>query len=112
MRPGSPTGCANWRAACCALTSDPDLRIAARLKIGWSLLWSNRNAEALDTLLSVAADALVRRPAIAWDAVGLAATIAHQTGLPDARRQGARRPARAWSPLGAAGAGHTGLAGQ
>ena len=39
------------------LTSDPDLRIAARLNIGWSLLWSNRNAEALDTLISVAAEA-------------------------------------------------------
>jgi len=37
-----------------ALTSDPGLRIAARLKIGWSLLWSDRHAEALDTLLEVA----------------------------------------------------------
>ena len=66
------------------LTSDPDLRIAARLDIGWSLLWSNRNADALDTLISVAAEASPRRPAVAWEATGLAATVAHQTGLPEA----------------------------
>ena len=65
------------------LTSDPDLRIAARLDIGWALLWSNRNAEALDTLLSVAAEASAALPAVAWDAIGLAATVAHQTGLPE-----------------------------
>ncbi len=67
------------------LTSDPDLRIAARLNIGWSLLWSNRNADALDTLISVAAEAAQRQPALAWEATALAATVAHQTGLPQAR---------------------------
>src|SRR6516225_8194918 len=66
------------------LTTDPDLRLAARLKTGWSLLWSNRNAEALDTLISVAAEASARRPALAWEATGMAATVAHQTGLPEA----------------------------
>jgi hypothetical protein len=66
------------------LTSDPDLRIAARLDIGWSLLWSNRNSDALETLTSVAAQASQRRPTLAWDATGLAATVAHQTGLPEA----------------------------
>ena len=66
------------------LTSDPDLRIAARLDIGWSLLWSNRHADALETLISVAAEASPRRPALAWDATGMAATVAHQTGLPEA----------------------------
>ena len=82
------------------LTSDPDLRIAARLKIGWSLVWSNQHAEALDTLLSVAADARVRQAAFAWDAVGVAATIAHQTGLPEARA----RVRAAFDDLEAAGA--------
>jgi DNA-binding CsgD family transcriptional regulator len=67
------------------LTADPDLRIAARLNIGWSLLWSNRNADALDTLLSVAGEASPSRPALAWEATGMAATVAHQTGLPEAR---------------------------
>ena len=64
------------------LTSDPDLRIAARLDIGWSLLWSGRNADALETLIAVAAEASPRSPTLAWDATGLAATVAYQTGCP------------------------------
>ena len=66
------------------LTSDPDLRIAARLDIGWSLLWSGRNADALETLIAVAAEASLRSPTLAWDATGLAATVAYQAGLPEA----------------------------
>jgi len=65
------------------LTSDPDLRIAARLDIGWSLVWSNRNVEAIETLLSVAADAAERRMGQAWEAAWMAATVAHQTGRPE-----------------------------
>ncbi|MGW3291424.1 LuxR C-terminal-related transcriptional regulator [Streptomyces sp. NPDC001002] len=65
------------------MTSDPDLRIAARLDIGWSLLWSNRDAEAFDTLLAVAAEASPGQPALAWQAAWMAATVAHQTGLPE-----------------------------
>jgi DNA-binding CsgD family transcriptional regulator len=68
-----------------SVTSDPDLRFRARVMIGWSLLWSDRYAEALDTLLSVAADALLTHPAIAWDAAGLTAILVHQTGLPEVR---------------------------
>jgi DNA-binding CsgD family transcriptional regulator len=83
-----PAGQADWvrelAGKVLTLTSDPDLRIAARLDIGWSLLWSNRNADALETLISVAAEAYPRRPALAWDAAALAATVAHQTGLPEA----------------------------
>ena len=83
-----PAGQADWvrelAGKVLTLTSDPDLRIAARLKIGWSLLWSNRNADALDTLLAVAAEAFPGRPALAWEAAGLAVTVAHQTGLPEA----------------------------
>ena len=84
-----PAGQADWvrelAGKVLTLTSDPDLRIAARLDIGWSLLWSNRNAEAFDTLLSVAAEASPRLPAIAWQAAWMAATVAHQTGLPEVR---------------------------
>lgn len=68
-----------------SLTSNPRLRMAARLKIGWSLIWSNRQADALDVLISVASEACSGLPAIGWDAASLAATIAHQTGLPEAR---------------------------
>ncbi|QIY93975.2 AAA family ATPase [Streptomyces sp. S1D4-11] len=82
-----PAGQADWvrelAGRVLTLTSDPDLRIAARLDIGWSLLWSNRNADAFDTLLSVAAEASPRLPAIAWQAAWMAATVAHQTGLPE-----------------------------
>lgn len=84
-----PAGQADWvrelAGKVLTLTSDPDLRIAARLDIGWSLLWSNRNADAFDTLLSVAAEASPRLPAIAWQATWMAATVAHQTGLPEVR---------------------------
>ncbi|KAF5991030.1 LuxR family transcriptional regulator [Streptomyces sp. WAC00263] len=82
-----PAGQADWvrelAGKVLTLASDPDLRIAARLDIGWSLLWSNRNADAFDTLLSVAAEASPRLPAIAWQATWMAATVAHQTGLPE-----------------------------
>ncbi len=84
-----PAGQADWvrdlAGQALTLTSDPEMRIQARLSIGWSLLWSNRNADALGILLSVAAEAAPRTPAVAWDATGLAATVAHQTGLPAAR---------------------------
>ncbi len=65
------------------LTLAPDraMRIEARMNIGWGLLWSNRYADALATLLAVAAEASAGMPARAWDAVGLAGTVAHQTGL-------------------------------
>jgi len=61
-------------------TSDPDLRIAARLRSGWALVWSNQHAAALATLLAVATEASPRRPVLAWDAIGLAATVAYQSG--------------------------------
>ncbi|MGW2960386.1 AAA family ATPase [Streptomyces sp. NPDC001220] len=84
-----PAGQADWvrelAGRVLTLTSDPDLRIAARLDIGWSLLWSNRNADAIDTLLSVAAEAAPKLPAIAWQAAWMAATVVHQTGLPEVR---------------------------
>ena len=80
-----PAGQADWvrelAGKVLTLTSDPDLRIAARLDIGWSLLWSNRHADALETLIRVAAEASPKRPALAWEATGMAATVAHQTGL-------------------------------
>ncbi|XUL91415.1 AAA family ATPase [Streptomyces galilaeus] len=84
-----PAGQADWvrelAGKVLALTSDPDVRIAARLDIGWSLLWSNRNSDAFATLLSVAVEACPRLPAIAWQAAWMAATVAHQTGLAEVR---------------------------
>jgi DNA-binding CsgD family transcriptional regulator len=69
------------------VTTDPDLRIAARLDIGWAQVWSSRHADALATLLSVAEEASDRLPVIAWDAIGLAATVAYQTGDPSGRKK-------------------------
>jgi len=66
------------------LTADPDMHMEARLAIGWSLLWSNCNADALETLISIAAEAAPRMAAVAWNAAGLAATAAHQSGDPEA----------------------------
>jgi DNA-binding CsgD family transcriptional regulator/tetratricopeptide (TPR) repeat protein len=66
------------------LTSEPELCLAARLKIGWSLLWSGQPGEAFETLLSVSAEAASSIPSLAWDAAAMAATIGHQTGLPEA----------------------------
>ena len=68
-----------------SVTSDPELRIAARMNIGWALVWSNRHAEALATLISVAHEAAARLPVIAWDAIGMAATVAYQSGIPESR---------------------------
>ena len=83
-----PAGQADWvrdlAGKVLTLTFDPDLRIAVRLDIGWSMMWSNQNADALETLISVAAEASPRRPALAWDAISRAASVAHQTGLPEA----------------------------
>jgi DNA-binding CsgD family transcriptional regulator len=68
-----------------SVTSDPELRVVAQLQIGWGLVWSNRNSEALATLIAVAEEASARLPVIAWDAIGMAATVVYQTGIPAGR---------------------------
>lgn len=65
-----------------AATADPQLRVAARQRIGWALVWSNQHAAALTTLLSVVEEASPGLPIVAWDAIGLAATVAYQSGAP------------------------------
>jgi DNA-binding CsgD family transcriptional regulator len=79
-------GQADWvqdlAARALALTADPRLRTAARQHIGWALVWSNQHAAALATLLPVAEEATSRLPVVAWHAIGLAATVAYQSGAP------------------------------
>jgi len=79
-------GQADWvqdlAARVLALTADPRLRTAARQHIGWALVWSNQHAAALATLLPVAEEATSRLPVVAWHAIGLAATVAYQSGAP------------------------------
>ena len=104
-----PTGQGDWvrdlATRALAVTADPELRLAARRDAGWALAWSGRRTAALSALVSVAEEALRDQPALAWDALGSAATVAYQSGMPASRqavsrvlglleRQGAPPPGR------------------
>jgi DNA-binding CsgD family transcriptional regulator len=73
-----------------AVTADPELRLTARHDAAWALAWSGRRTAALSALISVAEEASRDRPALAWDALGSAATVAYQSGVP-AHRQAVDR---------------------
>jgi DNA-binding CsgD family transcriptional regulator/tetratricopeptide (TPR) repeat protein len=85
-----PTGQADWvqdlvtRAL--DVTADPELRLTARRDAGWALTWSGRRTAALSALISVVEDAARDQPALAWDALGNAATVAYQSGRPASRQ--------------------------
>ncbi len=85
-----PTGQGDWvqelATRALAVTADPALRLAARRDAGWALAWSGRRTAALSALLSVAEDASRDHPALAWDALGDAATVAYQSGAPASRQ--------------------------
>ena len=59
-----------------------ELRLTARHDAAWALAWSGRRTAALSALLSVAEEASRDRPALAWEALGSAATVAYQSGAP------------------------------
>src|SRR6202043_291974 len=105
-----PTGQADWvqdlAARALAVTTDPELRLTARHDAAWALAWSGQRTAALSALISVAEDAARDLPALAWDALGSAATVAYQSGAPASReavsralglleRQGLPPPGRA-----------------
>ena len=85
-----PTGQADWvqdlATRALAVTADPELRMTARHDAGWALAWSGRRTAALSALISVAEEASHDRPALAWDALGSAATVAYQSGMPASRQ--------------------------
>ena len=85
-----PTGQADWvqdlATRALAVTADPELRLAARHDAGWALAWSGRRTAALSALISVAEEASRDLPALAWDALGSAATVAYQSGMPASRQ--------------------------
>ena len=85
-----PTGQADWvqelAARALAVTADPELRLTARHDAGWALAWSGRRTAALSALISVAEQASRDQPALAWDALADAATVAYQSGLPASRQ--------------------------
>jgi DNA-binding CsgD family transcriptional regulator len=85
-----PTGQADWvqdlTTRALAVTADPELRLTARHDAGWALAWSGRRSAALSALISVAEEASRDLPDLAWDALGSAATVAYQSGMPASRR--------------------------
>ena len=85
-----PTGQGDWvqelAGRALAVTADPELRLTARHDAAWALAWSGRRTAALSALISVAEEASRDLPALAWDALGSAATVAYQSGLPASRQ--------------------------
>ena len=85
-----PTGQGDWvqdlATRALTVTADPELRLTARHDAAWALAWSGRRTAALPALLSVAEDASRDLPALAWDALGSAATVAYQSGMPASRQ--------------------------
>jgi DNA-binding CsgD family transcriptional regulator len=85
-----PTGQGDWvqdlATRALAVTADPELRLTARHDAAWALAWSGRRTAALAALISVAEEASRDLPALAWDALGSAATVAYQSGLPASRQ--------------------------
>jgi DNA-binding CsgD family transcriptional regulator len=85
-----PTGQGDWvqdlATRALAATADPELRLAARHDAGWALAWSGRRTAALSALISVAEEASRDQAALAWDALGSAATVAYQSGTPASRQ--------------------------
>jgi len=81
-----PTGRGDWvqelATHALAVTADPELRLTARGIAGWTMAWSGRRTAALSALISVAEEASRDQPALAWDALGSAATVAYQSGTP------------------------------
>ncbi len=104
-----PTGQADWvhdladRAL--AITADPQLRMTARHDAGWALAWSGRRTAALSALISLAEEASRDFPAVAWDALSNAATVAYQSGKP-ASRQAVSRVLGLLESQGFPAAGH------
>jgi DNA-binding CsgD family transcriptional regulator/tetratricopeptide (TPR) repeat protein len=75
------------------VTSDPELRLRARSRAGWAQAYAGRRSAAFETLISVAQEAAVGLPALAWEALADAATVAYQAGTLD-RRQAVGRVLR------------------
>jgi DNA-binding CsgD family transcriptional regulator len=99
-----PTGQADWvqdlAARAIAVTADPAIQLAARHAAGWALTWSNQRTAALSALISVAEDAPPDMPALAWDSLATAATVAHQSGTPAARQMVSRTLGHLLGPAG------------
>jgi DNA-binding CsgD family transcriptional regulator len=82
------TGQADWvqelAVRALQVTDDAHLRLRARRSAGWALAWSSQHAEALAALIPVAREASAVDPAMAWDALATASSVAYQYGEPSA----------------------------
>jgi DNA-binding CsgD family transcriptional regulator/tetratricopeptide (TPR) repeat protein len=76
----------NLAARALVIATDQELRLRARGAAGWALAYAGRRSAAFTELISVAEEASADRPALAWEALADAATVAYQAGTP-ARRQ-------------------------
>jgi hypothetical protein len=85
-----PAGQADWvqdlATRALTVTADPALRMTARRDAGWALVYSGRRSAALSALLSVAEEASRDLPALAWDALADAASVAYYSGAPASRQ--------------------------
>jgi DNA-binding CsgD family transcriptional regulator len=68
------------------ITADPELRLTAGSTAGWALAYSGRLSAAFASLISVAEEAAANFPALAWEALADAATVAYQSGAPASRQ--------------------------
>jgi tetratricopeptide (TPR) repeat protein len=64
-------------------TPDPLLRLRGQLVTAWALVSSGRYLGATEVLLPLARAAAAGAPSAVWNALGLAATAAYQSGHPD-----------------------------
>jgi DNA-binding CsgD family transcriptional regulator len=85
-----PTGEGDWvqelATRALAVAVDPELRLTARHDAAWALAWSGGRTAALSALIDVAESASRDLPDLAWDALGSAATVAYQSGMPASRQ--------------------------
>ncbi len=83
------TGQADWvrdlATRATAVTADPQLQVTARREAGWALAYSGGRSAALAALLSVAEEASLDLPDLAWDALADAATVGYYSGTPASR---------------------------
>ena len=81
-----PTGQGDWvqdlTTRALAVTADPELRLTARHDAGWALAYSGTRSTALPELISVAEEASLDLPDLAWDALADAAKVVYHSGAP------------------------------
>ena len=89
------------------VTTDPELRLRARATAGWALAYAGRRSAAFTSSSRSRRRHAAELPALAWEALADAATVAYQAGTPASRQAVRPRPAPAGGPRPAAAAAPT-----